>query len=74
MDFFEFFSIEFAACLKQPSRDNHCKSLLRGRYNVAGVRVAPKTCDQGRRKIQSIIHVLKSQGYGFEISLMLRWI
>ena len=26
LDFFEFLSTEFAACLKPPSRDNHCKA------------------------------------------------
>ena len=50
LDFFEFFSTEFAACSKPSSRDNHPKRLFQRRSNVTRVRVEPRSFDQGRRK------------------------
>ena len=48
--FFNFLSIEFAACSKPSSRNNHRKVLVQGRNNVTRVRVEPRPCDQGCRK------------------------
>ena len=56
MDFFEFLSTEFAACLKPSSRDNHRKaSHPRTQIRNQGG-VEPRPFDQGRRKKDAFTH------------------
>ena len=59
MDFFEFFSTEFAACSKPQNRDNHRKASYpraQQRDQGAGLRVEPRSFDQGRRKNDAFTH------------------
>ena len=50
VDFFKFLSIDFDACLKPPSRDNHRKeSYPRTQQHDQGAG-EPRSCNQGRPK------------------------
>ena len=50
VDFFEFLSTEFVACLKPQTEIIIVKRLIQGRNNATRVRTEPKLCDQVCRK------------------------
>ena len=56
MDFFEFLSTKFAACLKSPSRDNHRKASYSRTQQRDWVQVELRSFDQGRHKNDAFTH------------------
>ena len=56
--FFEFLSMEFAACSKPPSRDNHQKASDPRTPHRDQMRVEPRSFDQGRRKKDAFTHLV----------------
>ena len=57
MNFFEFLSTEFAACLKPPAEIIIVKRLIQRHNNVARVWVEPRSYDQSHRKNDGFITI-----------------